>query len=191
VRTAANGQKTWIPAAHVAEHLLVLTREDSTRGKHAGLTLLMVPTRTPGLTIRAIPTVEAHTVNDVFFDDGRVPASAVVGTAVAAWKQLMRGLIIERLIIAAMGLGGVQRALDDALAYVQQPEQFGVPIGSFGLTRASGFAEAIRWCCTKAGREKRFLSLAPTSAMRRGRSRRPGDSALTGVSDIASLVAPV
>ncbi|MGW6356842.1 acyl-CoA dehydrogenase family protein [Streptomyces sp. NPDC055092] len=130
-----NGQKTWISAAHVAEHLLVLTREDSSGTKHEGLTLLMVPTSSPGLDIRAIDTMEAHTVNDVFFTDVRVPPSAVVGQPRNAWKQLMRGLGVERLIISAMSLGSAQRSLDDVIAYVGQREQFGRPIGSFQVLR--------------------------------------------------------
>ncbi|MCQ4079188.1 acyl-CoA/acyl-ACP dehydrogenase [Streptomyces sp. RB6PN25] len=130
-----NGQKTWISAAHVAEHMLVLAREDSSGTKHEGLTLLMVPTNTPGLEIRGIQTMEAHTVNDVFFTDVRLPASAVVGRPRNAWKQLMRGLGVERLIIAAMSLGAAQRALDDVIAYVGQREQFGRKIGSFQALR--------------------------------------------------------
>lgn len=130
-----NGQKTWISAAHVAEHLLVLTREDTSRPKHEGLTLLMVPTDTPGLEIRGIETMEPHTVNDVFFTDVRVPASAVVGEPCSAWKQLMRGLNVERLIIAAMSLGAAQRSLDDVIAYMGDREQFGRKIGSFQALR--------------------------------------------------------
>ncbi|MEW2570677.1 acyl-CoA dehydrogenase family protein [Streptomyces sp. NPDC047070] len=129
------GQKTWTSAAHVAEHLLVLAREDSGGTKHEGLTLLMVPTDTPGLTIRGIDTMEAHTVNDVFFTDVRMPASAVVGRPLHAWKQLMRGLSVERLIIAAMSLGAARRSLDDVIAYVGQREQFGRSIGSFQAIR--------------------------------------------------------
>jgi acyl-CoA dehydrogenase len=130
-----NGQKTWTSAAHAAEHLLVLTREDTTGSKHEGLTLLMAPTDSPGLEIRAIETMEPHTVNDVFFTDVRVPVSAVVGQPRNAWKQLMRGLSVERLIIAAMGLGAAQRSLDDVIAYVGQREQFGRRIGSFQALR--------------------------------------------------------
>jgi acyl-CoA dehydrogenase len=130
-----NGQKTWISAAHIAEHLLVLAREDVTGTKHQGLTLLMVPTSTPGLTMREIQTMEPHTVNDVFFTDVRVPAAAVVGQPRGAWKQLMRGLSVERLIIAAMSLGAAQRSLEDLLAYVRQREQFGQLIGSFQALR--------------------------------------------------------
>lgn len=130
-----SGQKTWCSAAHVAEHLLVLTREDNSGTKHQGLTLLMVPTNTPGLDIREIETMEPHTVNDVFFTDVRVPASNVVGEAKNAWKQLMRGLSVERVIIAAMSLGSAQRSLDDAIAYVSEREQFGRKIGSFQALR--------------------------------------------------------
>ncbi|WP_216892555.1 acyl-CoA dehydrogenase family protein [Nocardia alni] len=134
-RYLINGQKTWISAAHVAEHILVLTREDNSGSKHQGMTLLMVPTDAPGLTIRAIQTMEPHTCNDVFFSDVEVPVSAVVGEPRNAWKQLMRGLSIERLIIAAMSIGGARRALDDAVAYAREREQFGRPISSFQALR--------------------------------------------------------
>jgi alkylation response protein AidB-like acyl-CoA dehydrogenase len=130
-----NGQKTWITAAHFAEHVLVLTREDPTGGKHEGLTLLMVPTTTPGLDVRAIDTMEARTVNDVFFTDVEVPVTAVVGQARNGWKQLMRGLGVERVIIAAMSIGAAQRSLDDAIAYVTQREAFGTAVSNFQAIR--------------------------------------------------------
>jgi acyl-CoA dehydrogenase len=130
-----DGQKTWISAAHVAEHLLLLAREDSSAGKHGGLTLLMVPTDIPGIEMREVRTMEARTCNDVFFTQARVPASALVGTPRNGWKQLMRGLGIERLIIATTSLGAAQRSLDDVIAYVGQREQFGRKIGSFQALR--------------------------------------------------------
>ncbi|AZG46608.1 acyl-CoA dehydrogenase family protein [Gordonia insulae] len=134
-RYLINGQKTWISAAHVAEHILVLAREDSSGTKHQGMTLLMVPTSTPGLTIRGIDTMEAHTCNDVFFTDVEVATSAVVGEPRNAWKQLMRGLSIERLIIAAMSIGGARRALDDVIAYAKEREQFGQTLSSYQALR--------------------------------------------------------
>ena len=130
-----DGQKTWISSAHMAENLLTLVREDSTGGKHAGLTLLMVPARTPGVEIRAIETMEAHTVNDVFYTGVLLPASAVVGQPGNAWRQLMRGLGVERLIIGAMSLGSAQRSLDDLISYVSDREQFGRKIASFQALR--------------------------------------------------------
>lgn len=134
-RYLINGQKTWISAAHVAEHVLVLTREDSSGTKHQGMTLLMVPTSAPGLTIRGIDTMEAHTCNDVFFTDVEVPVAAVVGEPRNAWKQLMRGLSIERLIIAAMSIGAARRALDDVIAYTKEREQFGRTLSSYQALR--------------------------------------------------------
>ncbi|MGI6873323.1 MULTISPECIES: acyl-CoA dehydrogenase family protein [Amycolatopsis] len=130
-----NGQKTWTSAAHIARHILLLARTDPGGTKHQGLTLLIVPTDTPGLEIRGIQTMEPHTVNDLFFTDVRIPVANVVGEAGQAWKHLMRGLSVERLIIATMSLGAAQRSLDDVLAYVKEREQFGRPIGSFQAIR--------------------------------------------------------
>jgi alkylation response protein AidB-like acyl-CoA dehydrogenase len=67
----------------------------------------------------------------VFFEDCHVPADALVGQEGAAWMQLMAGLNVERLIIAAQSLGLGQRALDDTLHYIKERKQFGRPIGSF------------------------------------------------------------
>lgn len=130
-----NGQKTWISAAHLSEHMLVLCREDSSQGKHKGLTLLMVPCGTQGIEMREVPTMEARTCNDVFFTDVRVPASAVVGVPGNGWKQLMRGLGVERLIIAAMSVGSAARSLDDAIAFVSQREAFGQTVAEFQTVR--------------------------------------------------------
>ncbi|MGX6448051.1 acyl-CoA dehydrogenase family protein [Patulibacter sp. S7RM1-6] len=128
-----DGQKTWCSIAHVADHVLVLVRTGGDR--HQGLSLLQVPTDHPGLEIRAIETMEARTVNDLFFTDCRVPASALVGREGEAWAQLMPGLAVERLIIAAMSVGQAQRALDDLLEYVRERRQFGRAIGTFQAVR--------------------------------------------------------
>lgn len=130
-----DGQKTWISAAHVAEHLLTLVREDSSGPKHGGLTLLMIPTDTPGIEMREVRTMEARTCNDVFFTGVRVPFSAVVGTPGEGWKQLMRGLSVERMIIAAFSIGNARRALDDAIAYMRQRTAFGQSISDFQALR--------------------------------------------------------
>ncbi|RKR74029.1 acyl-CoA dehydrogenase family protein [Frondihabitans australicus] len=123
-----SGRKTWISFAHLARHLLVLTRTDDTGVRHDGLTLLMVPADAPGVTIRAIPTMGAHMVNDVFLDEVRVAGAAVVGQVGEAWRHLGRGLAVERLIIGAMCVGASQRALDQLVAHVTTRVQFGKPL---------------------------------------------------------------
>jgi isovaleryl-CoA dehydrogenase len=122
-----NGQKTWISNAHHSDHILLIGRSDRSGSKHEGMTMLNVPTSIPGQEIRGIDTMAGREVNDVFYTDCEVPADALVGTEGQAWLQLMAGLNVERLIIAAQHLGQARRALD----YVKERKQFGRPIGSF------------------------------------------------------------
>jgi alkylation response protein AidB-like acyl-CoA dehydrogenase len=67
----------------------------------------------------------------LYFTDCEAPADAVLGEVDRGWMQLMAGLNVERLILAATMLGIAQRAFDDALAYAKERKQFGRPIGSF------------------------------------------------------------
>jgi alkylation response protein AidB-like acyl-CoA dehydrogenase len=143
-----NGQKTWISEAHLADHVLLVCRTDSGGSKHEGLTMLSVPRDADGMEIRPIETMGGEVVNDVFFTDCHVDADRLLGTEGAAWTQLMSGLNVERLILAAMMLGTAQRAFDDALAYVKEREQFGRPIGRFQTIahRIADLATEIECC---------------------------------------------
>jgi isovaleryl-CoA dehydrogenase len=126
-----NGQKTWISAAHIADHILVVARTGREESKHEGITMFSVPTDSEGIEIRGIETMGGKEVNDVFLTDCYVPEERVLGQVDGAWMQLMAGLNVERLILAASALGLAQRAFDDTLAYVKERKQFGRPIGSF------------------------------------------------------------
>ena len=126
-----NGQKTWISNAHHAAHILLVARSDRSGAKHEGLTMLNVPADAAGMETRGIDTMGGREVNDLFFTDCELPAENVLGAEGQAWMQLMAGLNVERLIIAAQHLGMARRAFDDALAYVKERKQFGRPIGSF------------------------------------------------------------
>ena len=129
------GHKTWISAAHVAERILLICRTDASGSKHEGITMLEVPVDAEGVEIRGIQTMGGKEVNDVWFDDVVVPAENLLGEEGNGWIQLMAGLNVERLIIAANMLGLGQRAFDDLLAYVKERKQFGRPIGSFQVLR--------------------------------------------------------
>jgi isovaleryl-CoA dehydrogenase len=130
-----NGQKTWITAAHAADHILLVCRTNRDGNKHEGLSMISVPTDLEGIDIRGIDTMGGREVNDIFFTDCHVPAERLVGEQDMGWRQLMAGLNHERLIIAAQSLGMAQRAFDDVLAYVKERKQFGKPIGSFQVLR--------------------------------------------------------
>jgi len=126
-----NGQKVFISNAHIADHVLVVARTTKTDNKHEGLTMIWVPRGAPGLEAKPIETMGGHETNHLFLTDCEAPAAAVLGEVDRGWTQLMAGLNVERLILAATMLGLAQRAFDDALAYVKERRQFGRPIGSF------------------------------------------------------------
>lgn len=125
-----NGQKTWISNAHIADHIMLVARTADTGQKHQGITMLSVPTSTPGIEIRPIATMGLE-VNDVFFTDCVIGKDRLVGVEGQGWQQLILGLNTERVIVGALALGQARRAFDDTLAYVKQRDQFGKPVGSF------------------------------------------------------------
>ena len=144
-----SGQKTWCSNAHFASHILLVARTSSEGGKHDGLTMFVVPTDVAGLEIHGIETMAGKEVNDLYFTDCRLPADAVVGTAGQAWRQLMAGLNLERMILAGLMLGLGRRAFDDTLAYVREREQFGRPVGSFQAMRHRIADNATELAATK------------------------------------------
>ncbi|CAM02748.1 alkylation response protein AidB-like acyl-CoA dehydrogenase [Saccharopolyspora erythraea NRRL 2338] len=130
-----NGQKTWCSNAHIADHVLLVARTSGEGTKHEGLTQFMVPTGAEGLRISGIDTMGGREVNDLYFTDCFLPDDAVVGTVGAGWSQLVSGLNLERMILAALMLGTARRAFDDTVSYITQREQFGRPVGTFQALR--------------------------------------------------------
>jgi isovaleryl-CoA dehydrogenase len=126
-----NGQKVFCSNAHISDHVLVVCRTTKGESKHDGLTMIFVPTDNPKMEITPIDTLGGRETNHLYLTDCEAPSDAVLGEVDRAWMQLMAGLNVERLILAATMLGLGQRAFNDALAYVKERHQFGKPIGSF------------------------------------------------------------
>jgi isovaleryl-CoA dehydrogenase len=126
-----NGHKTWISNAHFSEHVLLVGRTTRGETKHEGMTMLNVPAGAAGMELRPIDTMGGREVNDVFFTDCVLPDDALLGREDHGWTQLMAGLNVERLILAAQALGLARRAFEDTLTYVTERKQFDRPIGSF------------------------------------------------------------
>ncbi len=126
-----NGSKMWCSYAHKAQEILIVVRTDRGDSPHQGLSMILVPRETPGLTITPIETLGGTETNELHLDGCRVPAEALLGSEGGGWTQLMSGLNSERVILGASALGLAQRAFDEALAYAKERKQFGRPIGSF------------------------------------------------------------
>src|SRR5436305_11306507 len=87
-----NGQKTWITAAHAADHILLVCRTTRTSDKHEGMSMISVPAGAEGMEIRGIETMAAREVNDIYLTDCAVPVDRLIGQDGQGWRQLMAGL---------------------------------------------------------------------------------------------------
>jgi isovaleryl-CoA dehydrogenase len=126
-----NGQKVFISNAHISDHVLVVCRTTKGDSKHEGLSMIFVPVGTEGMEMEPIDTMGGRETNTIYYNDVEVPEENVLGQVDQGWTQLMAGLNVERLILAAIQLGVAERAFDDALAYAKERKQFGKPIGTF------------------------------------------------------------
>jgi alkylation response protein AidB-like acyl-CoA dehydrogenase len=126
-----SGSKLFVLDAEIAHLYLVAVRTGAGAGE-AGVTLLLVPRDTPGITVTALPTIDVtRRLYEVKFDDVVVPPDAILGGEGKAWKHLARLLDIACVAIAAESQGGAERALEMAVEYAKVREQFGRVIGSF------------------------------------------------------------
>ena len=82
-----NGQKTWTTLGQWADWIFVLARTNpEARKPQEGISFILVDMKTPGVTVRPIQLIDGeHEVNEVFFDDVRVPVSNLVGTENRGW----------------------------------------------------------------------------------------------------------
>jgi alkylation response protein AidB-like acyl-CoA dehydrogenase len=99
-----NGQKTWTTLAQHADMIFCLVRTDSSVRKQEGISFLLIDMKTPGVTVRPIIMLdEDHEVNEVFFDNVRVPVANLVGQENRGWTYAKYLLGHERTGIAAVG----------------------------------------------------------------------------------------
>jgi alkylation response protein AidB-like acyl-CoA dehydrogenase len=96
-----NGQKTWTSFAHWADWIFCLVRTDTETKPQEGISFLLIDMKTPGVTVRPIIMLDgAHHVNDVFFDNVKVPVANRIGKENEGWTCAKFLLANERLGIA-------------------------------------------------------------------------------------------
>jgi alkylation response protein AidB-like acyl-CoA dehydrogenase len=100
-----NGQKTWNTLGHLADWIFCLVRTDSLARPQAGISFLLIDMKTPGIRVRPIPLVDGeHEVNEIFFDDVKVPVTNLIGAENKGWTYAKYLLGHERVNIAQVGL---------------------------------------------------------------------------------------
>jgi pimeloyl-CoA dehydrogenase large subunit len=106
-----NGQKTWTTLAQYADWIFVLARTDASVKKQEGISFFLCDMRTPGVTVRPIQTIDGgHEVNEVFFDNVRIPAEDLVGEVNKGWDYAKFLLSNERNGIARVGVSKARLA---------------------------------------------------------------------------------
>jgi alkylation response protein AidB-like acyl-CoA dehydrogenase len=99
-----NGQKVWTSGAQYSDFGAIIARTDPTRPKHSGISMFIVDMHAPGVTVRPLKVATGHSpFNEVFFDNVRIPADALIGEENKGWDAAVVMLRHERIAIGTMG----------------------------------------------------------------------------------------
>ncbi|WP_254546756.1 acyl-CoA dehydrogenase family protein [Halomarina pelagica] len=133
-----NGQKIWTSRVDVSDYLVLVARttpKDDVEKKTRGISMFLVDLEAAyeqgGLEVEEIPKSASGFVHsfEMWFDDLRLPESALIGTEGEGFYQVLDGLNEERLVIAAECVGLGRLAIERGVAYANEREVFGRPIG--------------------------------------------------------------
>jgi butyryl-CoA dehydrogenase len=125
-----NGTKNWITNGPVADVCVLFTMNDKAAG-HKGITAFILPMKTKGVRTGTPDDklgIRGSKSSQIYLDDVRLPADAVLGEVGGGFRVAMSTLDGGRIGIAAQAVGIGRAALEDALAYAQQRRTFGKPI---------------------------------------------------------------
>ena len=128
-----SGTKRWITNAGVSEYYTVLAVTDPEK-RSQGISAFVVERSDPGVSFGAPEKklgIKGSPTREVYFDDVRLPTDRIIGEEGMGFAYAMRTLDHTRVTIAAQAVGVAQGALDYALGYVKERQQFGKPIASF------------------------------------------------------------
>ncbi len=113
-----NGQKLWTSLAGDADYCWLAVRTDPDAPKHAGISILIVDMKSPGIRVDPLQLLSEHNINAVFFDDVRVPVGNLVGRENQGWKLITSQLNHERVTICSPGM--LERSSDEVLAWARE-----------------------------------------------------------------------
>ena len=152
-----NGTKIFISNAHHAGVMVVMAMTDKSQG-HKGISAFIVEKGMPGYTYGTKENkmgIRASDTSELVFEDCRVPKENLLGREGEGFKIAMSSLDGGRVGIAAQAVGIAQGALDEAIKYAKEREQFGRPIAKFQaiqwkIADMATKIEAARWLTYRA-----------------------------------------
>lgn len=180
------GSKQFITNGPVADTLIVYAKTAPERGAH-GITAFLVPRQTPGFSVaRALDKMgmRGSPTGELAFADCPIPESQRLGEENAGVAVMMSGLNIERAVLAAIPLGIMAEALEIAVRYAREREQFGQKIGHFQLIQ-----EKLANMATRLEASRLLTYRAVDAVARDPRRLSPSAMALTFASEASTQVA--
>jgi alkylation response protein AidB-like acyl-CoA dehydrogenase len=114
-----DGQKVWTSGANYADFCFLFCRTEPDEPKHRGISILLVPMDTPGITVRPLPEIvhpDDPDLNEVFLSEVRVPAANLVGRRGEGWAMANGSLAHERGMVWVSAVMGLEESLDQLLA---------------------------------------------------------------------------
>lgn len=140
-KVVVNGVKRFCSGANVADYIFTLVRTGPAGERYRNLSIVLIPPKTPGVTITSINTMgmKGAGTTDVTFENVEVPAANIFGGEEGwnqGWPMLVgAGLDVEKLEVAAIAVGVAGAALEDAWNYAHERRQFGKEIGEYQSVR--------------------------------------------------------
>ena len=126
-----DGTKAVVPLGDQAQSVIVSVRSSGDVADEDGISLFVVPADTPGLSLRAYPTIDGSRAAEVTFTQVRVPASALLGIEGQGLATLEYAVGRGILALCAESLGAMEVTKKQTIEYLQTRQQFGKAIGSF------------------------------------------------------------
>ncbi|MFT6582656.1 MAG: acyl-CoA dehydrogenase [Alphaproteobacteria bacterium] len=156
-----NGQKVWTSRALHSDLMLLLARTesaDTVKKRSDGLSTFLVDMRKAvgnGMEIKPLAAMVNHNTTEVFFDNLRIPSSALIGEEGKGFRYILDGMNAERILISAEGVGDAKYFVRRAVDYANERVVFGRPIGQnqgvqFPIAKAYADAEAAAMMARKA-----------------------------------------
>ena len=112
-----SGQKVFTSLAHFCDYIWLAVRTDPAARKHKGISILMVDTRLPGVTISPLRTMGGFRTNVTFYDNVRVPKSCLIGEENKGWGYINSQLAMER--IGLVPHSRMRRVLEEMIAWAK------------------------------------------------------------------------
>ncbi len=125
-----NGTKTFITNGRVASIMVVFAKTDLEAGSH-GVTAFIVDAKSPGFKVGAEEDkmgLRLSNTTEIVLDNVRVPKENVLGEIGGGFKLALNALNLSRAFVCTLGVGIMQRALDESVKFAKERIQFGAPI---------------------------------------------------------------